>query len=62
MKIVGRKGDENLRGKYEMNCLVEWVFKLSDVFSFLISVILLTLIIILGVYNLQIVTWFWGLF
>ena len=32
MKIVGRKGDENLRGKYEMNCLVECVFKLSDTF------------------------------
>ena len=37
-------------------------FKLCDLFSFLISVILLTLIIILVVYNLQIVTWFWGLF
>lgn len=37
-------------------------FKLSDLFAALITVILLTLIILLGVYNLQIVTWFWGLF
>lgn len=37
-------------------------FKLSDSFAALITVILLTLVILLGVYNLQIVTWFWGLF
>jgi energy-coupling factor transport system permease protein len=37
-------------------------FKLSDLFAALITVILLTLVILLGVYNLQIVTWFWGLF
>ena len=37
-------------------------FKLSDLFAALIIVILLTLVILLGVYNLQIVTWFWGLF
>ena len=37
-------------------------FKLSDLFAALITVILLTLGILLGVYNLQIVTWFWGLF
>lgn len=37
-------------------------FKLSDSFAALITVILLTLVILLEVYNLQIVTWFWGLF
>ena len=37
-------------------------FKFSDSFAALITVILLTLVILLGVYNLQIVTWFWGLF
>ena len=37
-------------------------FKLSASFAALITVILLTLVILLGVYNLQIVTWFWGLF
>lgn len=37
-------------------------FKLSDSFAALITVILLTLVILLGVYNLQIITWFWGLF
>jgi energy-coupling factor transport system permease protein len=37
-------------------------FKLCDLFAALITVILLTLVILLGVYNLQIVTWFWGLF
>ena len=37
-------------------------FKISDLISSIVTILLLTSIILLGVFNLQIVTWFWGLF
>ena len=35
-------------------------FKISDLISSIVTILLLTSIILLGVFNLQIVTWFWG--
>ena len=37
-------------------------FKISDLISSIVTILLLTSIILLGVFNLQIVTWFWGIF
>ena len=35
-------------------------FKISELISSIVTILLLTSIILLGVFNLQIVTWFWG--